>query len=152
MNFPYSRGREDAAVAQVGLSENAQEDDQPHRCRGVVRCARLEERTCDVYWLPCLNNQSSEPFFEENVSVYELTEHPDFDFLPGDTVLKLGGGTRWLGVVEDVLEDGTLRVDCWVERFDRRGIEPFEPFRSEFGQNSFKIQEFSLENSKIPEN
>ena len=42
------------------------------------------------------------------MSVYELTEHPDFDFLPGDTVLKLGGGTRWLGVVEDVLEDGTL--------------------------------------------
>ena len=65
------------------------------------------------------------------MSVYELTEHPDFDFLPGDTVLKLGGGTRWLGVIEDVLEDGTLRVDCWVERFDRRGIEPFEFFAPE---------------------
>ena len=40
---------------------------------------------------------------------------------------------------------------AWVERFDRRGIEPFELFTSEFGQNSFKIQEFSLENSKISE-
>ena len=28
-------------------------------------------------------------------------------------------------------EEGAL-----VERFDRRGIEPFELFRSEFGQNS----------------
>jgi len=96
----------------VALSENLQPDDsQPHRCRGVVRSANLEERTCDVYWLPCLNNQTTEPFLETNVSVYELTEHPDFDFLPGDTVLKLGGGASWLGVVEDVLADGTLQVD-----------------------------------------
>ena len=36
-----------------------------------------------------------------------------------------------------------------VGRFDRRGTEPFELFRSEFGQNSFKIQEFSLENSNF---
>ena len=42
-------------------------------------------------------------------------------------------------------------VPLLVERFDRRGTEPFELFRSEFGQNSFKIQEFSLENLKISE-
>ena len=29
-------------------------------------------------------------------------------------------------------------VLAWVERFDRRGTEPFELFRSEFGQNSKK--------------
>ena len=47
---------------------------------------------------------------------------------------------------------GALRGgETWVERFDRRGIEPFELFRSEFGQNSFKIQEFSVESSKISE-
>ena len=40
----------------------------------------------------------------------------------------------------------------WVERFGRRGTEPNELFRSEFGQNSFKIEEFSLENSKNSEN
>ena len=33
-----------------------------------------------------------------------------------------------------------------VERFSRRGTEPNELFRSEFGQNSCKMQEFSLEN------
>ena len=38
------------------------------------------------------------------------------------------------------------RVHAGVERFDRRGTEPNELFRSEFGQNSCKIQEFSLEN------
>ena len=32
-----------------------------------------------------------------------------------------------------------------VERFDRRGIEPFELFRSEFGQNSVRIKELLLE-------
>ena len=36
-----------------------------------------------------------------------------------------------------------------VERFDRRGTEPFEPF--EFFQNR-NFPEFSLENSKISEN
>ena len=36
-----------------------------------------------------------------------------------------------------------------VEGFDRRGTEPFELFRPEFAQHSVKIQEFSLENSKI---
>ena len=45
-----------------------------------------------------------------------------------------------------VLLRGAVGALAWVERFDRRGIEPFELFRSEFGQNSFKIQEFSLEN------
>ena len=35
-----------------------------------------------------------------------------------------------------------------VERFDGRGTEPFELFRSEFGQNSVKTQELLLENSK----
>ena len=34
-------------------------------------------------------------------------------------------------------------VWTWVERFDRRPIEPFELFTSEFGQNSVRIQENS---------
>ena len=43
------------------------------------------------------------------------------------------------------------RVRALVERFDKRGTEPFELFRSEFGQHSVKIHEFSLENSKFQE-
>ena len=37
-------------------------------------------------------------------------------------------------------------VADWVERFDRRGTEPFELFTSEFDQNSVKIQYILLEN------
>ena len=43
-------------------------------------------------------------------------------------------------------------VPLLVERFDRRGTEPFEQFRSEFGQNSARIKEILLEfirNSEI---
>ena len=40
------------------------------------------------------------------------------------------------------------RVKTCVERFDRRGIEPFELFTSEFGQNSVKIEYILLENAK----
>ena len=49
---------------------------------------------------------------------------------------------------------GALRSPewSWVERFGRRGTEPNELFRSDFGQNSFKIQKCSLENSKNSEN
>ena len=32
----------------------------------------------------------------------------------------------------------------WAERFGRRGTEPKELFTSEFGQNSCKIQEYSI--------
>ena len=44
-------------------------------------------------------------------------------------------------------------VPTYVERFDRRGTEPFELFKSEFGQNSVKIHCFLLEkNKKIQKN
>ena len=36
-----------------------------------------------------------------------------------------------------------LPIQVRVERFDRRPIEPFELFTSEFGQNSVRIQENS---------
>ena len=49
---------------------------------------------------------------------------------------------------------GETFVKCWVERFDRRGTEPwFELFRSGFGKNSFKIQFFfrlRTQNSGLP--
>ena len=45
-----------------------------------------------------------------------------------------------------------LRSPAWVERFGRRGTEQNELLRSEFGENSCKIQEFSLENLKNSEN
>ena len=46
---------------------------------------------------------------------------------------------------------GLRKARGLVERFDRQGTELFELFRSGFGQNSFKRQEFSLENPKNSE-
>ena len=43
-------------------------------------------------------------------------------------------------------------VTSVVERFDRRGIEPFELFASEFGQNSLRIDEILLEFIRNPKN
>ena len=40
---------------------------------------------------------------------------------------------------------GLAPVAPLVDRFDRRGIEPLELFRSEFGQNSLRIEEILLE-------
>ena len=41
---------------------------------------------------------------------------------------------------------GTAEARALVERFDRRGIEPFELFTSEFAQRCVRIQEILLEN------
>ena len=43
-----------------------------------------------------------------------------------------------------------MQVATWVERFDRRGIEPFELFTSEFGPNSLRIEEMLLEFIRNP--
>ena len=77
-----------------------------------------------------------------------LYQHPEAVDPSADVLLirpqridPVARGRRGLGGHPDVRHEG---VKAWVERFDRRGTEPFELFRSEVGQNSFKIQEFSL--------
>jgi len=57
----------------------------------------------------------------------------------GPKLVFLGAQDRFLGAGKQVA------VEILVERFDRRGTEPFELFRSEFGQNSFRIKEILLE-------
>ena len=46
--------------------------------------------------------------------------------------------------LEDSVPVSEKEVASLVERFDRRGTEPFELFRSEFGQNSVRIKEILL--------
>ena len=67
-------------------------------------------------------------------------------------LLVFGGDCVWtrdlVAVSDEVRSDLETDVAGRVERFDRRGTEPFEPFEPfEFFQN----RNFSLENSKIPE-
>ena len=57
-----------------------------------------------------------------------------------------GVGTMMFFLIQVMTCDAwTDPVRSLVERFDRRGIEPFELFRSEFGQNSVRIREMLLE-------
>ena len=54
--------------------------------------------------------------------------------VPADEGAELGDP----GARRDELDDGAaLAAAPLAERFDRRGTEPFELFRSEFGQNSW---------------
>ena len=52
-------------------------------------------------------------------------------------------GLRAAAIPYDIAATELETVLAWVERFDRRGTEPFELFRSEFGQNSVKIMDFA---------
>ena len=55
------------------------------------------------------------------------------------------------GVIRSVTRCKTFATrDLVVERFDRRGTEPFELFTSEFGQDSVRIQESLLEFIRNP--
>ena len=90
---------------------------------------------------------STEKHFQNQMYHLILTEETP----PGATALL----RRCRARLEEVLRSRGRRqlggVAALVERFDRGGTEPFEPFRSEFGQNSwnpnsFKIQKFSQEN------
>ena len=65
--------------------------------------------------------------------------HPDAAVMVHDVVVAVNGVIGDRNAVQ-------AEFRPWVERFGRRGTEQNELLRSEFGENSFKIQEFSLEN------
>ena len=52
---------------------------------------------CDVRWLQSINNTpttqaataNNDHEVERNISVYDIADHPDFSFRPGDTVVRL---------------------------------------------------------------
>ncbi|XP_011624445.1 probable ubiquitin-conjugating enzyme E2 24 isoform X2 [Amborella trichopoda] len=79
-------------VLEKGTDEDGQ--DSIDKRAGVVKNVDTEERTARVIWLnPELSNGScnSNNTFgkEEVVSVYELVEHPDYSYCPGEIVFKL---------------------------------------------------------------
>jgi len=63
---------------------------------GVIQAADFEGRMCDVRWLQSINNTSqttttatNDQEIERDISVYDIADHPDFSFRPGDTVVRL---------------------------------------------------------------
>lgn len=68
------------------LLENSENTDK----FGVIQSADFEGRLCNIRWLSFLKNatETSEQL-EQNVSVYEIADHPDFSFRPSDTVVRL---------------------------------------------------------------
>ena len=59
---------------------------------GVVQTADFTGRVCNVRWLYYTNDPTNVTFeekVEEDISVYDITYHPDFSFRPGDIVVRL---------------------------------------------------------------
>eukprot|EP00252_Welwitschia_mirabilis_P011751 TRINITY_DN2615_c0_g1_i2.p1 TRINITY_DN2615_c0_g1~~TRINITY_DN2615_c0_g1_i2.p1 ORF type:complete len:951 (+),score=252.41 TRINITY_DN2615_c0_g1_i2:255-2855(+) len=79
----------DEYVLEKSTDDNS-EDCESKRV-GVVKSVNAKERTAIVRWLkPMLQPQDPKEFdIEEEVSVYELTEHPDYNYCIGDIVVKL---------------------------------------------------------------
>jgi hypothetical protein len=61
-------------------------------CVGIIKSVDATQRTTIVRWLQQvekLNNPQKKSFQEENVSVYEVVEHPHFNYRLGDVVVRL---------------------------------------------------------------
>eukprot|EP00794_Sanderia_malayensis_P009375 gene9375-10362_t len=59
-------------------------------CYGVVQRVDCVQRTCEVKWLND-EEQDDKKKLASCVSVYDIGDHPDFNFRPGDVVMRLTG-------------------------------------------------------------
>lgn len=60
-----------------------------HDLYGVVQHVDHDERTAQIKWFKVHGNQKPEFVSEQEVSVYDLEDHPDFNFRPGSCVARL---------------------------------------------------------------
>lgn len=90
---------------------------------GVVTSVNLQARTAVVQWVPQAGTANAEA---EEVSVFELTDHPQVDVRLGDTVLVPDAQEgRWAGRVSGLGPDGRATVellDGTSERHDVRRL------------------------------
>ncbi|CAN6485144.1 unnamed protein product [Victoria cruziana] len=75
----------------VEKTSNEDEDVPAVKRVGVVKSVDAKERTALVRWLKPVSRPEDPREFdmEELVSVYELDQHPDYDYYYGDTVIRL---------------------------------------------------------------
>ena len=83
--------------------------------------------------------------------IRDATGNKEYEFGDGTKALSEASKEAAEKAATAVLDAGGTAVEAWVERFDRRGIEPFELFTSEFGQNSFKNSGIFARKFKISE-
>ena len=128
--------------------------------KGTIRCGPVssvekKENAEENSWAAQLGSQM------QSVSMVEKMLLTISELLPGIKLTTKNppefrvSATGWEKLSRFQWESSPVTpVLTWVERFDRRGTEPFELFRLEFGQNSFKIQEFWIfaRKFKISEN
>ncbi|CAM8906868.1 unnamed protein product [Rhodiola kirilowii] len=86
-------GDHEFVAEQYVLEKAPDETDDAHDLRrvGVVKSVNAKERTACVRWLkPVSRAEDPREFGEEEVvSVYELEDHPDYDYCYGDVVVRL---------------------------------------------------------------
>lgn len=90
-------------VVEKPSSEDVSDSSEVRRV-GVVKSVNAKERTACVRWLkPIARPEDPREFDkEEVVSVYELDEHPDYDYCYGDVVVRLAP----VPVADDIMSLG----------------------------------------------
>lgn len=107
--------------------EKGSSDDQENKKWGVVKIVDSKEKTVKVMWETCSQKEENGGI-EENVSAYELTEHPDFSYCLGDVVFGLEKGEKScpIGIVIGFI-DGGVQVK-WAVGFTSK-VAPNDIFR-----------------------
>ena len=85
---------------------------------GVIKYGKHDDRTCTVIWF---DNSGESLGVEEDVSVYDIAEHPDFVFNPGDLVVGISGSAH---EVEDVTSKGGYCVAGQVKIHSAIPVNP----------------------------
>lgn len=94
---------------------------------GVVTGVNMQARTAVIQWVPPIGSPRCRDLVTEEVSVFELTEHPSIDIRLGDAVLVFyeSGDLHWAGRVTAFRTDGAAQVqliDGTSQWFDVRYI------------------------------
>ncbi|KAJ9566490.1 hypothetical protein OSB04_002456 [Centaurea solstitialis] len=105
--------------------EKGSSDDQENKKWGVVKSVDSKEKTVKVKWETCAEEE--ENGIEENVSAYELIEHPEFSYGLGDVVFGLEKGEKSspIGIVVG-FTDGRVQVK-WAAGFTSK-VSPNDIF------------------------
>ncbi|XP_074648201.1 (E3-independent) E2 ubiquitin-conjugating enzyme UBE2O-like [Tubulanus polymorphus] len=92
---------------------------------GVVMKVDHEARTCLVKWCKPYQvgkaNRPDESIVPEEMSFYDLKEHPDYQFSPDQVVVRVGGYEGMnsphaaAGQIMEVIPDGTIRIS-WADK------------------------------------